>query len=156
MKNQGMKLRYLFATICLSFLCQIVQAEDVNDGNLRYSIDESTKTASVIGTSSVRFYTISNIKVPASITYSGTKYAVTSIVSQAFKESTDIESLTISSVTSIEEYAFSGCKKLKTVKLGNSLASIATGVFEGCTSLNSITISETVTSIGDYAFVNCI
>ena len=59
------------------------------------------------------------------------------------------------SVTSIGEFAFSGCSGLTSVTIGNSVTSIGKYAFSGCSSLTSVTIPNSVTSIGDYAFRKC-
>lgn len=132
-----------------------MKAEKVYVKDLKYTIDTSTKTATLTGAWS--YSSLSSIDVPATITYADTKYAVTSIASQAFNDCTGLRSLTIGpSVTSIGAYAFSGCTKLTSVKFGKSLVSIETGVFYKCTSLTSITTPENLISIGDSAFCDCI
>ena len=59
------------------------------------------------------------------------------------------------SVTSIEDYAFSGCSGLTSVTIGNGVTSIGHDAFSGCSGLTSVTIGNGVTSIGDYAFSSC-
>ena len=59
-------------------------------------------------------------------------------------------------VTSIGDYAFSGCSGLTSVTIGNGVTSIGKYAFSGCIGLTSITIPDSVTSIGHYAFPNCI
>ena len=59
------------------------------------------------------------------------------------------------SVTSIGNYAFSGCSGLTSVTIGNSVTSIGGRAFEGCSGLTSVTIPNSVTSIGNYAFSGC-
>ena len=58
-------------------------------------------------------------------------------------------------VTSIGDYAFSGCSGLTSVTIGNGVTSIGKYAFSGCIGLTSITIPDSVTSIGHYAFPNC-
>ncbi|MBR5643224.1 MAG: leucine-rich repeat domain-containing protein [Salinivirgaceae bacterium] len=60
------------------------------------------------------------------------------------------------SVTSIGNYAFSGCSGLTSVSIPNSVTSIGSNAFDDCTGLTSVTIPNSVTSIGDYAFHGCI
>ena len=60
-----------------------------------------------------------------------------------------------SSVTSIGNYAFSGCTSLTSVIIHNSVTSIGYSAFSGCTGLTSVTIGNSVTSIGRSAFYGC-
>jgi uncharacterized repeat protein (TIGR02543 family) len=68
------------------------------------------------------------------------------------------DSITIpNSVTTIGDYAFSGCTGLTsaTFESGSQLTSIENFAFQNCTGLTSITIPNSVTSIGSYAFYYC-
>ncbi len=58
-------------------------------------------------------------------------------------------------VTSIGDYAFSGCSSLTSITIGDGVASIGGYAFFGCSSLTSITIPDSVTSIGSQAFAYC-
>lgn len=55
----------------------------------------------------------------------------------------------------IGEAVFSGCEKLKKVKLPEGLTEIDRLVFNECKSLERIEIPDTVKSIGNYAFCKC-
>ena len=82
--------------------------------------------------------------------------SVTSIGEYAFSGCTSLTSITIpDSVTSIGRYVFYGCTSLTSVTIGDSVTSIGSSAFSGCTSLTSITIPNSVTSIGESAFYNC-
>ena len=59
------------------------------------------------------------------------------------------------SVTSIGDYAFSGCSGLTSVTIPGSVTSIGERTFYNCSNLTSVTIPGSVTSIGYSAFENC-
>ena len=97
-----------------------------------------------------------NVVIPASVTYTGKTYPVTSIGALAFCECSRLTSVTIpNSVTSIGYRAFYGCSGLTSVTIGDSVTSIGGGAFEYCSGLTSVTIPNSVTSIGRYAFNEC-
>ncbi|MBQ8282733.1 MAG: leucine-rich repeat domain-containing protein [Paraprevotella sp.] len=78
---------------------------------------------------------------------------VTSIGNFAFSGCTGLTSITIpESVTSIGSGAFYDCTGLTSITIPNSVTSIGEGAFCGCTGLTNITIPESVTSIGSGAF----
>lgn len=101
------KLKLFLALLCTVLLCQTVHAAEVTVDEIKYSIDASAKTASVIANS----YS-GDIVIPASFTYEGVDYSVTSIGNNAFYDCSDLTGIKIpNSVTSIGHYAFSSCIK---------------------------------------------
>ena len=82
--------------------------------------------------------------------------SVTSIGNYAFSGCSGLTSVTIpNSVTSIGFSAFYGCSGLTSVTIPNSVTSIYTSAFWGCSGLTSVTIPNSVTSIGSQAFWGC-
>lgn len=83
-------------------------------------------------------------------------YQVTGIKGTAFRDCTDITSVTIpNGVTSIGNSAFRNCTGLRSVVIPDSVTSIGGWAFSGCTGLISVTMGQGVTSIGNYAFQDC-
>ena len=78
------------------------------------------------------------------------------IPSQAFKQCSALESVTISdSVTSIGNEAFYACSALQSMTIPDSVTIIGNDTFDSCIALQSVTIPDSVTSIGDNAFNGC-
>ena len=69
---------------------------------------------------------------------------------------TEVTNLEIpNSVTSIGNYAFSGCSGLTNLSIPNSVTSIGQQAFSGCSGLTNLTIGNSVTTIGDWTFSGC-
>lgn len=125
------------------------------------------------------------ISIPSRVTYRGDSLPVTEIRSQAFKDYTNLTSVTIpSTITSIASDAFSGCTGLASVTfnaencaspqppfymsdvwfrdctlselvIGNNVKSIPALLAYKQTKLKTVTIPSSVTSIEIYAFGRC-
>ena len=159
----------------------IAFAHDAAIGNIYYLLDSDTKTATVtyrgINHDSYSNEYSGSVVIPASVTYDGVTYFVTSIGDYAFMNCTSITSITIpngvisigqqalcgsmtsliipNSVITIGNYACSACSKLTSVYIGESVTSIGNYAFYGCSLLTSVTIPNSVTSIGECAFTDC-
>ena len=133
-------------------------ADGTKIGDLYYNLNATNKTAEVTYKSYANYrynegWNITTANIPASVTYSGTTYSVTSIGEHAFYKCSSLTSVTIpNSVTSIGGGAFEDCSSLTSVTIPNSVTSIGDEAFLGCISLTSVTIGNSVTSIGELAF----
>ena len=119
----------LLTTLTAALLALSAWANFVKIDGIYYDLDSNKKTASVTNGVSYK----GDIIIPASVTYDGTTY----------------------SVTSIKFSAFHGCQGLTSINIPESVTSIGSSAFFNCTGLTSVTIPESVTSIGDDAFGNC-
>ena len=130
--------------------------------NLSWTLD-SEGTLTISGTGGMENYSTSNrpswysdladrndiIKV---IIESG----VTSIGDYAFSGCGSLESVTIpEGVTSIGRNAFGSCKSLTNVSIPEGVTSLGQSAFTYCDNLISVTIPEGITSINTYAFYGC-
>lgn len=96
------------------------------------------------------------VNIPATVTYEGTEYSVTSIGEFAFYLDDSLTAVTISnSVTEIGESAFEGCRSLASVIIPGSVTEIGEEAFKNCRSLTSVTIPSSVTEIGEETFMSC-
>ena len=147
MKNFYFK--QLFAAVLL--LCSTVAtAHDFEMGGIFYNIQSSTALTVEVTHKGSSYYDYSNeysgsVNIPATVTYDGTTYSVTSIGSSAFSRCSGLTSVTIpEGVTSIGSFAFSGCTGLTSVTIPNSVTSIGSSAFNGCSSLKEVHISDLV------------
>ena len=135
-------------------------AEKVQIGDLYYNLNETEKSAEVTyernDNSNYEGQGLATANIPASVTYRGITYSVTSIGERAFWQCSSLTSVTIgNSVTSIGERAFHYCSSLTSVTIPNSVTSIGGYAFSGCSGLTSVTIPSSVTSIEEGAFRAC-
>lgn len=81
---------------------------------------------------------------------------VTSIGCGAFYDCKNLTCICIpSSVTKIDNFAFSGCIGLKSLNIANNITHIGESAFWGCKNLISVTIPEKVCYIENHAFACC-
>ena len=139
----------------------ITNAHDFEVGGIYYNITNATaKTVEVTckGSNSNEYLNeySGEVTIPATVTYNGTSYSVTSIGVGAFDNCSGLTSIEIpESVTSIGAGAFWGCDGLTSIEIPNSVTSIGGSAFDNCSGLTSIEIPNSVTSIEYYAFFCC-
>ena len=125
--------------------------------NLTWTLQNGVLTIS--GTGNMNDYSLNDspwYSYRQSITSVTIGNSVTSIGNYAFSGCSGLTSVTIpNSVTSIGNSAFSGCSGLTSATIPNSVTSIGRSAFTGCSGLTSVTIPNSVTSIGGSAFYHC-
>lgn len=120
-------------------------------------IDESSNKIAKVAKQSIALS--GDISIAQTITFDGIIYNVTTINAEAFKNCTEITSITIAdTVITIGSDAFINCSKLKSVTFEGTPSSVTTigaGAFKNCNALTSITIPSSVTDIDATSFAEC-
>lgn len=93
-----------------------------------------------------------NVVIPATATFEGTTYKVTAIARDAFSRCKRLKSIDIGNVTKIGHKAFEYCTSLTTIDLKN-VTELGEGAFMCCESLESIDLDNVSTLSG--TFYNC-
>ncbi len=156
-------LLFLFT---LLFLPMVANADSygVKIDGICYNLRDYNQTAEVTSSNPQYFgeVTSSNpqysgeVTIPTSVTYNDNQYRVTSIGDRAFSGCSKLTSITIpNSVTGIGTDAFYGCKGLTSITIPNSVTGIGCDAFRYCSGLTSINIPNSVTTIGGGAFLGC-
>lgn len=103
---------------------------------------------------------VTNLVIPATVTYDDKEYKVVGIQEHAFDwanhrslalETVDLGGLPLE----IGEYAFRGQKSLTTVVGMDNITAIGNYMFTACSALTSVADLSKVTSVGIQAFMNC-
>lgn len=174
-----MKHKISLLVIALLSIVSIMQAQNMSDRNIIYTLNSTDNTAAITGNSITLPVAI---VIPDTIRYKSVLYKVTSIANNAFLgnynltgklkiSATALKSIGSSAfsgcsgltdslnlpttVTSIGASAFYGCNLLTLISVPSGLTSIAANTFQACTKVSKIIIPSSVTTIGDYAFESC-
>ena len=147
-----MKQRLL--TILLTLLPFMASADAVEIDGIYYNLITKANIAEV--TNNPNGYT-GSISIPENVTYNDVDYSVTSIGDYAFSGCTGLTSITIpNSVIYIGNYAFFCCSEISSVNIPDGVTTIGDFAFNNCRQLYSMTIPNSVKSIGNNVFQNCI
>lgn len=158
-----MKKQSLLLLLAMLFIGQAAFAYDFSavapsGQTLYYNIVDGAAQVTSQNESSPYYsdYPIGSLIIPSFVTHGDTTYQVTSIGINAFRNCSDMTSVTIpNTITSIGDNAFNNCNGMTSVNMGNTIRSIGRYAFSNCSNITSITISDSVTFIGENAFNNC-
>ena len=143
----------------VALLCSVVaSAHDFEVDGIYYNVsgDEVTVTCKGSSFNEYSYEYSGDVVIPEKVNYNGKAYSVTSIENYAFYGCRSLTSVTIgNSVTSIGYRVFEYCRGLTSVTIPNRVTSIGNSAFGYCSGLTSVTIPNSVTSIGAYAFSGC-
>lgn len=150
-------MKKVLLSIFLTLLPLLASAETVEIDGIWYNLVPKAQEAEV--TQNPNKYK-GDVEIPASVTYEGIIYSVTSIGEDAFHSCGNLTSVIIpESVTIIKNEAFYRCSNLTSVNIPHSVKSIGEGIFGGvfqnCGSLKNIEIPNGVTSMGGNIFWGC-
>ena len=95
-----------------------------------------------------------SVSIPETFTANG-EYFVTKIGENAFAGSAVTSVSMPEGITSIGQYAFSGCQNLESVTLPETLTTLGSDAFSGCQNLESVALPESLTTLGGSAFKSC-
>lgn len=133
---QTMKRFLLTLFLSIFAFLAYCQSDFLVDG-VYYSISiANSKTVAVVTNYKIKRGTIysGDITIPATVSYLGQDYRVTSIRESAFIDCEGLNSITIPpSVTTIGEWAFCGCTGLTSIAISSAVTSIGNNAFGGCT-----------------------
>ena len=156
-------------------------------GNVFYGINESSAYVTNCAGGKpnderVREEYSGTVNIPASITYDGKNYPVTSVGEYAFFNMKDLQAVVIPTsvltfddhsfeksenlarvafmnkdqgLLSVGKYAFSKCTKLNSITLPNSTQRIDHSAFLCCMGLNNVSLGSSLNYIEEYAFADC-
>ena len=149
-----MKKLLLFIFTLLLPLVASADASRININGINYNLSDYNQTAEVTYSTDSKYS--GDVVIPETVTYNDNQYRVTSIEDWAFYGCRELTSINIpNSVNRIGLYAFKDCSGLTSITIPSSVTSIEKYTFYGCSGLTSITIPNSVTSIGNEAFRYC-
>ena len=123
---------------------------------LKYNLNTSTREAALAGVSDAN---LANLTVPATLTYGGRTYKITKIEDSAFRGNTKLKTVDLRTATNLKDlgrYTFMECSSLTSVKLSSSVTTMGNCNFAECTNLSSFEfVSHQITDIAPYAFRTC-
>ncbi|MCQ2289768.1 MAG: leucine-rich repeat protein [Muribaculaceae bacterium] len=118
-----------------------------------YDIDTEARTAGVAHDDNLNYS--GSYVIPDEITYDGEKYVVNEVCKWAFKNQKKLKSVTLgNNILKIGDAAFSGCSKLESFIIPESVTSLGVEAFLDC-GIESLTIGGNVSTVGSYCFKGC-
>ncbi len=114
-------------------------ANGVVEGDFIYADSYKYYLAAYIGTDTI-------VRIPDDVRIIGRK---------AFSKSSELTTVRMTAVDSIEDYAFSSCSNLADVRLSNTVRKIGDYAFGWCGKLKWINIPNSVFSVGESVFSSC-
>ena len=123
------------------------------DGIIYVPVSPSERTCDAI--SCVYDSSATNTKITTTVTFKGISMNVNKVQPYVCYNNKFIETLAFDIDGDIAQFAFYGCKNIKTVTLGEKITSFGDYAFSGCSSLLAMVIPYSVTELGKYSLYGC-
>jgi hypothetical protein len=123
-------------------------------GKYKYKVTLSSDTKGEVTLYRPKSANITTVNVPNTVEFGIVTYKVTRVANYAFKGCKKLKTFTCNKTNckAIGKQAVYGCKKLTSVTLGGGLKSVESKAFMNCTKLKNLKIGGKVTTIGTYVF----
>ena len=138
-------------------LPMLASAQTVKINGLWYELTstETSYNANVIKAPDDILYS-GHVVIPSVVEFQEVKYNVDEISASAFRNCSDLISITVSDgISYIRNDVFENCSSLTSITIPKSVISIGSEAFHNCSNLSSVTLSEGVTSLGSAVFQGC-
>ena len=146
-------MKKIYLLFLLIFLPLLASADAVEINGIYYNLVSKAKIAEV--TKNPNKYS-GKVTIPKTINVKGDAYVVKTIGEEAFKNCTNLTSVSLpSSIVTIGSSSFYDCTNLASITIPDNTKEILWGAFSGCTSITKIKIPNSVEEIGYYAFSRC-
>ena len=151
-----MKKLVLFVFAVFATLGSFAKTGDTfNNNGIIYQVISMVNSDGEVAAVSLYDTTTENITIPASVSYDGIAYRVTSIAPGAFKNSTVKGVSLAAGIKTIESEAFMNCTQLTNITIPYSVDIIEDFAFNGCKNLTAVSIPTNIKFIGRQAFSHC-
>ena len=140
-----------------------VLVHDFVEGKLCFTIlDKTSNEAEVSGTTlkveqEIKgYYALFDITIPASVSFGGVTYKVSTVANNAFRGCMNIGTVEVESgVSYIGNSAFENCGRLGSVNILEGVSYIGDKAFAGCTQLHTLSLPKSLTFVGKGSFSRC-
>ena len=127
-------------------------SQDFDKKNLLFRVNSSNNTVELMG---FEKKPKEELVIPEEVSYKGTKYMVSTIGDNAFKDCEVLTKVVGTSIQEVKDGAFSGCKNLLSAVFTNQMKTVGNRAFQNCSSLQDIVLGENIQCIEDAAFTGC-
>lgn len=148
--------KFILFSLLMAVLPVSLMAYDVEVEGIFYNLQNEN---AIVTYKSKEYNSYSgDVVIPASFSYDGKTYTVTTIDTYAFLRCSELKSVELpNTITDIRESAFEKCGSLESFKIQNPSVSIGRWAFKDCSGLSSFIVPESISfdAEGNYIFEGC-